>query len=147
MKDAPSSTPAAARRPSPDQKPASAEDNMPEQRQPKPAPSRPQYQTFGPDPSTFDDPTIYHIRDPEATATEEEKLQILGVAKYPDSDLYEYTCGNAPDKNLENAKPAQQTSAHVFALYLEPHFRKYTEEDVQWLKERVSNLRFIDASY
>ena len=27
-----------------------------------------------PDPSTFDDPTIYHIRDPNATTTEEEMI-------------------------------------------------------------------------
>ena len=142
MKDVDALGSDAVRKSSPDKGSESAEDGLPEQRQPKPAPARPQYQTFGPDPSTFDDPTIYHIRDPNATTTEEEKKEILGVARYPDTDLYEYTCGTAPDKNLENAKPAQQISAHVFATYLEPYFRKYAEEDVQWLKERVSELSF-----
>lgn len=117
-----------------------AEDSVQESRQPRPAPAKPQYQTFGPDPSTFDDPTIYHIRDAEAATSEEEKREILGVAEYPQSDLSELTCGPAPDRNLEAAKPPQQTSAHVFAQYLEPYFKKFTEEDVQWLKERVSLL-------
>ena len=106
-------------------------------RQPRPAPARPQFQTFGPDPSAFDDPTIYHIRDPSNTPSEEDKKAILGVSQYPKSDLFDLTCGTAPDKNLENAKPAQQTSAHVFAQYLEPYFRRYTEEDANWLRERV----------
>lgn len=75
----------------------------------------------------------------DSETTEEERKEILGVADYPHSDLHELTCGIAEDRDLTNAKPFQQTSAHVFAQYLEPYFRNYTEEDIQFLKERVSD--------
>ena len=51
--------------------------------QPRPEPAVPAYQTFGPDPSTFDDPTIYHIRDWTDDDDEELKKEIFGVSHYP----------------------------------------------------------------
>lgn len=116
---------------------AVSEDESAAPHQPRPAPARPQYQTFGPDPSTFDDPTIYHIQEVNSSTSEEEKKAILGVKHYPPNSLYELTCGKPPDRNLENAKPAQQTAAATFAQFLEPFFREYKEEDLSFLNNRV----------
>lgn len=104
--------------------------------QPAPAPSVPHFQTFGPDPSTFDDPTIYHIREITADMDDEEKKRIYCVADYPESDLHDLTPGTPPDKDFSNAKPASQVNASVFANYVEPYIRPLTEEDVAFLKER-----------
>lgn len=96
----------------------------------------PQFQTFGPDPSKFDDPTVYHIRDLTPDMTEQEKKQILCVSEYPASDLVDLTCGTPPDKDFSNAKPANQVNAGVFANYVEPYVKPLTEEDIAFLKER-----------
>jgi transcriptional adapter 3 len=104
--------------------------------QPVAAPAVPQFQTFGPDPSTFDDPTIYHIREVTPGMSEEEIKEIYSVAEYPPSDLHDLTPGTPPDKDFSNAKPASQVNATVFANYVEPYIRPLTEEDVAFLKER-----------
>ena len=41
--------------------------------QPTPAPAIPQFQTFGPDPSTFPDPTVYEIREVTPGMADEER--------------------------------------------------------------------------
>ena len=51
--------------------------------QPAPAPLVPQYQTFGPDPLTFDDPTIYHIRAVAPTMSENEVKGVYSVVRVP----------------------------------------------------------------
>ncbi|KAF2662364.1 hypothetical protein K491DRAFT_764161 [Lophiostoma macrostomum CBS 122681] len=104
--------------------------------QPAPAPAIPTFQTFGPDPSKFDDPTIYHIREILPGMSEEEIKEIYCVAEYPASDLHELTPGTPPEKDFSNAKPASQVNATVFANYVEPYIRPLTEEDVAFLKER-----------
>lgn len=109
--------------------------------QPPPAPAVPQFQTFGPDPSKFDDPTIYHIRDTTPGMPEEEKKEIFSVAEYPYSDLHHLTPGTPPDKDFSNAKPSSQINASVFANYVEPYIRPLTEEDVAFLKERGDRRR------
>lgn len=116
---------------------ASSRASSPDPHQPRPAPAVPQYQTFGPDPSAFDDPTTYHIRDIDEMTSEEEKRQILGVADYPRHDLHEFTCGTPPDRDLQNAKPQNTVSWQQFTAWVDPYFRAFTEEDVQWLLERV----------
>ncbi|ORY15764.1 histone acetyltransferases subunit 3-domain-containing protein [Clohesyomyces aquaticus] len=108
--------------------------------QPAPAPAVPQFQTFGPDPSKFDDPTIYHIRDVTPGMTEDEIKEIYCVAEYPPSDLHDRTAGIPPDKDFSNAKPASQVNASVFANYVEPYIRSLTEEDVAFLKERGDRI-------
>lgn len=108
--------------------------------QPPPAPAIPQFQTFGPDPSKFDDPTIYHIRDVTPGMSEDEIKEIYCVAEYPHSDLKDLTPGTPPDKDFSNAKPASQVNATVFANYVEPYIRPLTEEDVAFLKERGDRL-------
>lgn len=112
--------------------------------QPPPAPAVPQYQTFGPDPSKFDDPTIYHIRDVTPGMSEEEKKEIFSVAEYPSSDLHHLTPGTPPDKDFSNAKPPSQINASVFANYVEPYIRPLTEEDVAFLKERGDRHRIFE---
>ncbi|KAI9752227.1 MAG: hypothetical protein M4579_005703 [Chaenotheca gracillima] len=104
--------------------------------QPPPAPAVPQYQTFGPDPSTFDDPTIYHIREVTPEMTEEEIQEIYSVSHYPHDDLHDLIPGIPPDRDLSNAKPSNQVAANTFATYIEPYFRQFTEEDLAFLRER-----------
>ncbi|KAH7065445.1 histone acetyltransferases subunit 3-domain-containing protein [Macrophomina phaseolina] len=107
-----------------------------ESHQPEKAPAVPAYQTFGPDPTKFDDPTIYHIRDITEDTPEDLKKEILGVARYPKSDLKDLTPGTPPDKDFSNPKPQTQINASVFANYVEPYVRPLTEEDLSFLKER-----------
>ena len=109
-----------------------------ESHQPPPAPSVAQYQTFGPDPTTFDDPTIYHIRPVTDDMTYEEKSAIFSVAHFPESDLSPLIAGTIPDKDFSNAKPANQVNANTFQAYIDPYLRPLTEEDMAFLKERVS---------
>ena len=109
-----------------------------DEHQPPPAPSMPQYQTFGPDPSKFDDPTIYHIREVTDDMTDEEKRDIYGVKSFPKSDLSDLIAGKVADKDFSNAKPTNQVNANTFLAYVEPYLRPLTEEDMAWLKERVS---------
>jgi transcriptional adapter 3 len=108
--------------------------------QPLPAPSIPQYQIFGSDPLTFDDPTIYHIRDVTADMTDEEKKDIYCVSHFPHDDLSFLIAGTPPDKDFSNAKPSNQVNANTFAGYIEPYLRPLTEEDMAFLKERVSTV-------
>ncbi|KAF2139968.1 uncharacterized protein K452DRAFT_299937 [Aplosporella prunicola CBS 121167] len=107
-----------------------------ESHQPPPAPAVPAYQTFGPDPTKFDDPTIYHIREVTDDTPEYLKKEILGVAVYPQDDLHDLTPGTPPDKDYSNPKPQTQINATVFANYAEPYIRPLTEEDLSFLKER-----------
>ena len=111
-----------------------------ETRQPPPAASMAQYQTFGPDPSTFDDPTVYHIREVTEDMSEGEKKDIYRVSSFPRSDLSHLIAGTLPDKDFSNAKPTNQVNANTFAVYIEPYVRPLTEEDMAWLKERVSGI-------
>ncbi|KAJ9646319.1 Transcriptional regulator [Coniosporium tulheliwenetii] len=105
-------------------------------RQPPPADPVTHYETFGSDPTTFPDPTIYHIREVTPGMTEEEKKEIYCVAEYPHDDLHDLTPGTPPDRDFSNAKPANQVNATVFANYVEPYIRPLTEEDIAFLKER-----------
>jgi len=137
-------TPAPATEPieeaQPPERRASDTDASETSHQPRPEPAVPAYQTFGPDPSTFDDPTIYHIRDWTDDDDEELKKEIFGVSHYPHSNLHKFTCGTPPDRNLENAKPQNQVTANQFATYLEAFTRPLTEEDLAFLEERVRSL-------
>ncbi|KAK7541221.1 histone acetyltransferases subunit 3-domain-containing protein [Phyllosticta citribraziliensis] len=108
--------------------------------QPEKAPAVPAYQTFGPDPTKFDDPTIYHIREIADDTPERLKKEILGVATYPKSDLKDLTPGTPPDRDFSNPKPQTQVNANVFANYVEPYIRPLTEEDLSFLKERGDRI-------
>ena len=105
--------------------------------QPAPAASIAQYQTFGPDPSTFDDPTIYHIREVMDGMTDDEKKDIYCVSQFPHNDLANLIAGTPPDKDFSNAKPTNQVNANTFAAYIEPYLHPLTEEDMAFLRERV----------
>jgi transcriptional adapter 3 len=104
--------------------------------QPPPAPAIAHYESFGNDPSQFDDPTIYHIRDWTPDMTDEEKKQIFSVARFPHDDLHDLTPGTPPDMDFSSAKPASQINFSTFQAYVEPYIRPLTEEDVAFLKER-----------
>lgn len=115
-----------------------------ESRQPPPAPSIIQYPTFGPDPLTFDDPTVYHIREVTDDMTDEEKKEIYCVSQFPHDDLSHLIAGTPPDKDFSNAKPTNQVNANTFATYIEPYLRPLTEEDMAFLKERVRKARLLN---
>ena len=107
-------------------------------RQPPPAASIAQYQTFGPNPLTFDDPTVYEVLPITDEMTEEEKKEIYCVTSFPHSDLHELIAGTPPDKDFSNAvKPNNQVSYHTFSAYLDNYLRPFKEEDVGFLNERV----------
>lgn len=103
-------------------------------RPPRPAP--PASQTFGEDPSTFPDPTVYEIREITPDMTDEEVKRIYSVASFPHSDLHDVIAGDPPDKDFSSAKPSNQISASTFQTYVDPYFRPFTEEDLAFLRER-----------
>ena len=110
-------------------------------RQPPPAASIAQYQTFGPNPLTFDDPTVYEILPVTDDMTDEEKKDIYCVASFPHDDLHDLIAGTPPNKDFSNAvKPSNQVAFHTFHTYLENYLRPLKEEDIGFLNERVRVL-------
>lgn len=107
-----------------------------ESHQPRPAPPVPQVQTFGEDPSVFDDPTIYHIRDLHDGQPESDKKEILGVSEYPPDDLHDLTPGTPPDRDFSAGKSSNQVTWQQFTNYLELYTRPLTQEDLAFLEER-----------
>lgn len=123
----------------------SAESPHEDAHQPLPAASIAQYQTFGPNPLTFDDPTVYEIRPITDDMTDEEKKEIYCVASFPHDDLHELIAGTPPNKDFSNAvKPNNQVAAHTFQTYLDNYLRSLKEEDIGFLNERVSLLASRD---
>lgn len=112
------------------------EDSSEDEHQPLPAPAIPHLQTFGEDPSTFPDPTIYEVLQITDDMDNETKKQIYSVEVWPESDLSDLIPGFPPDKDFSIAKPTNQVQANTFATYLEPYFRPFTEEDLAFLRER-----------
>jgi hypothetical protein len=70
--------------------------------------------------------------------TDDEKREIYCVADFPKSDLGHMMAGVPLDKDFSNAKPTNQVSANTFATHIEPYVRPLTEEDIAFLKEKVS---------
>ncbi|KAI0468525.1 histone acetyltransferases subunit 3-domain-containing protein [Xylaria cf. heliscus] len=101
-----------------------------------PAREAPQFQTFGEDPSTFPDPTVYEIRDTKAGMSVQELQELYSVAVFPKTDLADQIAGDPPDKDFSNAKPTNQISFSTFSTYVEPYFRPFAEEDLTFLRER-----------
>jgi transcriptional adapter 3 len=100
----------------------------------------PQSQTFGEDPSTFPDPTVYEIREVVPGMSEDEIKEIYSVATYPKSDLADLIAGDPPDKDFSSAKPTSQINFSTFSTYIDPYFRAFTEEDLAFLRERGDRL-------
>ncbi len=94
-------------------------------------------QGFFPDPLA-PDPVIYHIREVTPGMTDEEKKEIYSVTAYPTKDLSDQMAGTPPDKDFSNAKPTNQVAANTFLTYVEPYVRPLAEEDMAFLRERVS---------
>ena len=114
----------------------SAESSDDEQQQ-APAPPVAQH-AFFPDPLA-PDPVIYHIREVTPGMTDEEKKEIYSVTGFPTQDLSDQIAGTPPDKDFSNAKPSSQVAPHTFLSYVEPYVRPLTEEDIAFLRERVSD--------
>jgi transcriptional adapter 3 len=117
------------------------EDSSSEDEGAPPRPQLPQSQTFGDDPSTFPDPTVYEIRAVKPGMSEEEIKEIYSVARYPPSDLADLIAGDPPDKDFSSAKPSNQISFSTFSTYMEPYFRPFTEEDLGFLRERGDRVQ------
>jgi len=94
-------------------------------------------QGFFPDPLA-PDPVIYHIREVTRGMTDDERKEIYSVAAFPTKDLTDQIAGTPPDKDFSNAKPTNQVAANTFLTYVEPYVRPLTEEDMAFLRERVS---------
>ena len=82
---------------------------------------------------------MYHVREVTDDMTDDEKREIYNVASFPKSDLHDLIAGTPPDRDFSNAKPTNQVNANTFLTYLEPYFRPLNEEDIAFLKERVSS--------
>ncbi|KAH6711745.1 histone acetyltransferases subunit 3-domain-containing protein [Leptodontidium sp. 2 PMI_412] len=116
------------------------EDSSSDEHQPPPAPAVPHLQTFGDDPNTFPDPTIYEIRPVKPGMSVQEMNEIYSVASFPEHDLEEYIPATPPEKDFSNAKPTNQVQFNTFSTYAEPYFRPYTEEDLAFLRERGDRI-------
>lgn len=119
---------------------ADDDDSSSDERQPNPAPAIPHLQTFGDDPSTFPDPTVYDIRPILPGMSDDEKREIYSVAVFPKNNLEDLIPGSPPDKDFSNAKPSSQVQATTFATYIDPYFRPFTEEDLAFLRERGDRI-------
>ncbi|KAI1079071.1 histone acetyltransferase subunit 3 [Whalleya microplaca] len=100
----------------------------------------PQHQTFGEDPSTFPDPTVYEILDAKPGMSVDELKEIYSVAVFPKTDLADQIAGDPPDKDFSSAKPSNQISFSTFSSHVEPYFRPFTEEDLAFLRERGDRI-------
>lgn len=100
----------------------------------------PQAQTFGDDPSTFPDPTVYEILPTYDGMPDEERKKIYSVAVYPKSDLADLIAGDPPDKDFSNTKPSSQINFSTFSTYIDPYFRPFSEEDLAFLRERSDRV-------
>lgn len=109
---------------------SSEDDGAPPKRQ------MPAAQTFGEDPSTFPDPTVYEVRPVYEGMSDEEKKQIYSVAVYPKNDLANLIAGDPPDHDFSNSKPTSQINFSTFSTYIDPYFRPFSEEDLAFLRER-----------
>lgn len=106
-----------------------------------PPPRVPQANTFGEDPSTFSDPTVYQITKVNwKDMADEDIREATSVAVYPKSDLADLIAGIPPDKDFSSAKPTNQIAFTTFSTYVEPYFRPFTEEDLAFLRERGDRL-------
>ncbi|OLN82899.1 Chromatin-remodeling complexes subunit NGG1 [Colletotrichum chlorophyti] len=112
------------------------EDESSEDEGAPPKKAQPAAHTFGDDPSTFPDPTVYEIRATHPGMSDEELKEIYSVAVFPKSDLADLIAGDPPDKDFSSAKPSNQISFSTFSTYMEPYFRPFAEEDLAFLRER-----------
>lgn len=97
--------------------------------------------TFGEDPSTFPDPTVYKITKVDwKNMTDEQIKEATSVATYPHTDLADLIAGVPPDKDFSSAKPTNQIAFNTFSSYVEPYFRPFTEEDLAFLRERGNRV-------
>lgn len=126
-----------------DEKPKKEEEEEEESSEDEGAPPRrelPQAQTFGDDPSTFPDPTVYEILPTYNGMPDEERKKIYSVAVYPKSDLADLIAGDPPDKDFSNTKPSSQINFSTFSTYIDPYFRPFSEEDLAFLRERSDRV-------
>ncbi|KAH7374993.1 histone acetyltransferase subunit 3 [Plectosphaerella cucumerina] len=112
------------------------EDSSSEDEGAPPRKAVPAAHTFGDDPSTFPDPTVYEIRDTHPGMSVDELKEIYSVAVFPKTDLADLIAGDPPDNDFSSAKPSNQISFSTFTTYIEPYFRPFGEEDLAFLRER-----------
>ncbi|RKF62339.1 Chromatin-remodeling complexes subunit NGG1 [Erysiphe neolycopersici] len=116
------------------------EDSSMDEQQQSLALAVPHFQTFGDDPSTFPDPTVYEIPEVKPGMTRDQLKEIYSVAYFPKTDLEDLIPGSPPDKDFSNAKPANQVQANTFATYIEPYFRPFDDQDIAFLRERGDRI-------
>ncbi|EGW34948.1 uncharacterized protein SPAPADRAFT_48011 [Spathaspora passalidarum NRRL Y-27907] len=60
-----------------------------------------------------------------------------GVASFPENDLQDLLPGQIPDIDFsKNKPPTNQVQFSTFQSYIEPYFRPFSTEDIEFLRER-----------
>lgn len=72
-------------------------------------------------------------------ANDEEYKMRIGVVSYPKEDLSTLTAGPVPMDDFTRAKPTNQIQFQTYSTFLEPYFRPFTEDDLQFLQRPLVN--------
>jgi len=75
----------------------------------------------------------------------EERRRIYQVADFPKMDLSDLQAGDPPDMDFTNAKPQNQVAHLTYTTQTDSFFRNFTEEDLAFLRERVSHTILLDT--
>lgn len=75
------------------------------------------------------------FEDDVGTEDEEQLKRKLGVVSFPKEDLSTLTAGPVPMEDFTNARPASQLQFSTYASFLEPYFRSFSDEDIQFLQQ------------
>lgn len=70
-----------------------------------------------------------------------------GVARFPESDLRDQLCGLPPTVDLLHLKPANQVQATTFQAHIDPYFRPYTDDDLEFLQRTTVAPATHDPNY
>jgi len=68
---------------------------------------------------------------------EEAHKRRLGVVSYPKEDLSTLTAGPVPLDDFTRSKPSNQVQFSTYATFLEPYFRPFSDEDMQFLEQPI----------
>ncbi|EPY49169.1 SAGA complex subunit Ngg1 [Schizosaccharomyces cryophilus OY26] len=67
--------------------------------------------------------------------TYEEKKELLCISSFPKKDVRCLVAGTPVTEDFSNSKPNNQISISTFYSFLDPYFRSFDDEDVNFLRE------------
>lgn len=79
-------------------------------------------------------------------ANDEEYKMRIGVVSYPKEDLSTLTAGPVPMDDFTRSKPTNQIQFQTYSTFLEPYFRPFTEDDLQFLQRPLVNTTMEAAN-